>query len=340
MKILDKINHLKVSTALALTLAFALTGCGVAGENINPTSQTEASQSQETRSRLDSKYTTNSPDVLNLQLDSNAQKDSYIKISDEGKISFKSIGFIEETPDGLIAAEGEKLFAINYQNDSTYPAEFTYEIDGTTKKFDDSETNVLSAGTVIISALESNNIILNVSTNNITQSVDFKTGERLSRDIAESWYLNDGIGKFKDTVVDSTLKSKAGKTLTTTDNYVEAIKTPFDSNADEGKGWADGGKKSWIIVTAKNTSFDFNADVDEMDRVSKTILTDTGGNTYVGKVDGGSLFSEEMTITFKVPSNVNEFDIHNEHSFNINSWGDTVDTVVNQKSKTTKLTFS
>lgn len=215
------------------------------------------------------------------------ENDNDLKLVDrasarDGSYVLYDSGTIEKTPSGKQAAEGEELIYIQSRTflpDQIGPLPVEVLIDG--QMIDKVElTREFKA--LIVSAPVGADVALRFTyadNPNVFQSIDVKTGERLSKGQAEAWYQMrfPYLDEQNHDRTDTQVFDDGSKAIFKVQG-LEVRYTPFTS----AKGWADDGKAAWLVISTGEPEFtypggslyDVDCSITATDEVGKTYHTD------------------------------------------------------------------
>lgn len=237
-------------------------------------------------------------------------------------------------------AEGEKFHVINYLfSGSASQTSYSGETVGNkvSVSVNGSQTELKEPlspeGAILVSAPDGADITINIQSNNVTQSIDMLTAERKTEGIADVWYT-ETIGTLTDPSVNET--AIVGKnTVTLSYNVNSAFRTAYMDK--EGFGWADNGRKSWVVLDMTTAKWTVNG-ADPTNKKDIARLVDSKGNQY-DPVSAMKSFDAEGQVVFLVPADENSFTLHTENYADITYFGDIVGNTGNIVKDQVKITF-
>lgn len=250
--------------------------------------------------------------------------------TNDTRFTVKAYGQLDENPNGLPAAEGEVFHAIHYSQVS--PAvynieepEVTFAVDGVANT---DEIWLRPTGTLILSAPENAEITINITTYDVSQSMNFKTAERLSNGIVEAWY-----SPYEGEITNPLINKPAGTgNASIAMNLIWAVRTPYEEILE----WADDGKQTWVIVEAENMGWETGANT-IIDETNNAWLTDDKGTIY--KL-ANSRETEDITrMIFMVPTDVKNLNFHTSHSGKIMNGDEMVENIPEFTINESMITF-
>lgn len=316
---MKKILGYTAGLSLVAVLATGMTACG----NKAPEPNTQASPSASTSpsqavQREDKGYTAVYSDKLALKDKKEFSDNNYLRVGDDNDFKITAYGFLDTDQQQKSPADGEVFHAINY----TYkpvtagynedPPKVTLTLDGETKTL---SAGLSKEGTLLVSAPKDDDIELNIQRDGVTQTIDFKNAERKTKDIAQAWY-EPSEGKLTDANV--SLNANVDQyTATLKYTVKDAVRTAYDPA--ENLGWADNGKKAWVILDITTPEWTVSKDsLLKTNRESKISLKDAKGNSYPSVVSNDG---DKAKVAFEVPVDMNDFTLHTENSTDIESYG-------------------
>lgn len=204
----------------------------------------------------------------------------------------------EYNTDRRIAPEGKKFFA--------------FEVDGLLRDATvrvGSETYPVNQERFAVAGSPDDNIVLVYEVDGVTQELDLLTGERLSKGVAEDWYSGTELAastrEFSTSV--NTPKGPARWEGTVEDVQV----TPWTDEL----GWAEGGKKSWVIFTLGTTEWRSDGSwYGVINPSTDATLRDAEGNVYSSVQKDGSALAGDQRVIFQVPAGGTGYDLVFESS--------------------------
>jgi hypothetical protein len=336
---MKKILGYTASLSLVALLATGMTGCG----NNSPGSNNQASPSASATptaevQREDRGYMAAYADKLALKDKKEFSDDNYLRVGEDNDFKITAYGFLETDQQQKSPADGEVFHAINYTYkpvDVPYnqdPPKVTLTVNGETKAL---STGLSKEGTLLVSAPKDDGIELNIQRDGVTQTIGFKDAERKTKDIAQAWY-EPSEGKLTDANVklDTAI---SGYTATLKYTVKDAVRTAYDP-ADK-LGWADNGKKAWVILNLDNPKWTVSKDsVTKSYKESKITLKDAKGKEYTAVTSSAS-GSEETKAAFEVPVDMNDFTLHTENSVELDLFGKTIGTTDVLTADQVKISF-
>ncbi len=265
-----------------------------------PTKKTTASPKN-----ADPKFIESSIDKLPLDNEKVFTSDGFlVTTANDTRFTLKSYGQTKTNSEGLLPAEGEVFHAFQfyYDSPSVYNIDepiVTFIIDGITYN---PELKWMEVGqTLVVSAPEDAEIAINIQTEEIKQSMNLKTGERISKGIADIWY-----GPYEGLPSPKSVSEAVGKYGHVDMTLVWAAKTLYDEEA----GWSDGGKKTWVLAqldTTKMTAKGYSL----KDEINNAWLTDENGNKY--ELAYSRDIFDGTRLLFLVPPDVHVLTLHTSH---------------------------
>lgn len=316
---MKKILGYTAGFSLVAVLATGMTGCGINSPQPNDQISSSASSSPEPEVQREEKgYMAAYSDKLALKDKTDFTDDNYLRVGDDNDFKITAYGFLETNQQQKAPADGEVFHAINYSYDPVStgynedPPKVTLTVDGETKTI---PTGLTKEGTLLVSASKDDDIELNIQRDGVTQTIDFKNAERKTKDIAQAWYL-PSEGKLTDANVslDTTVDQYTANLKYT---VKDAVRTPYD--AADNLGWADNGKKAWVIISITTPEWTISKDsLLKTNRESKISLKDSKGNSYPSVVSNDG---DNATVAFEVPADMNDFTLHTENSTDVESYG-------------------
>lgn len=334
-------NILGYTAGLSLfaILATGVTACGNNSPEPNPQASSSASASSNPAvQREDKGYTATYSDKLALKDKKEFSDENYLRVGDDNDFKITAYGFLDTDQQQKTPADGEVFHAINYTYkpvDVGYnqdPLKVTLTVDGETKAL---SAGLSKEGTLLVSAPKDDHIELNIQRDGLTQTIDFKNAERKTKDIAQAWY-EPSEGKLTDANV--TLNATVDQyTATLKYTVKDAIRTAYDPA--DNLGWADNGKKAWVILKLDNPKWTVSKDsVTKSYKERKITLKDSKGKEYeaITSSDSGS---EETKAAFEVPVDMNDFTLHTENSVELDLFGKTIGATDVLTSDQVKISF-
>lgn len=333
---MKKILGSAVSVSIITMLSLSITGCSPQESN-NPSPAPAVSATADPETPKEEKgFVASYQTKMSLQDEKKFTDNNYLKVGTDNKFSINASGFLEQDKENKAPADGEKFHAINYSYDlldlayDEKPPVVTFTIDGKTR---DVNQNLFKEGTLLVSAPENASIDINIQRDGVTQTIGFKDAERKSEGIADTWYQTSQ-GKITDASVSLPVTVKE-YTATLKYTVKEAVRTPYDSH--DSLGWADNGKKTWIILDIDSPEWTVNnSTITKADQEGKISLKDSNGKTYtpVSAKDNTS-----NKVAFEVDPDQTNFTVHTENSMTLNSFGQNVGTTGTVTSDAVKISF-
>lgn len=239
-----------------------------------------------------------------------------------------------------LPAEGEKFYVINYlfsgvSSQTSYSGETTGDkvsvnVDG--KKIE-LEQPLSPEGALLISAPDKAEIIIDIQSNGITQSIDMMTAERTTEGVADVWYAETAGTVSEPSVNEPVVVGKNTVTLAYTVN--DAFRTAYMDKA--GMGWADNGRKAWVVLDMTKAKWTVNG-ADPTNKKDIAYLVDSKGNKYAPVSAMGS-YDDEGQVVFLAPADETSFTLHTENYADITYFGDIVGNTGNIIKDQVKINF-
>lgn len=324
-------KHLGI-LAISLSLMFGATSCATpepAPSDPAATTSFDSTPSIPAENRVPQSYVgvaMESPDAENRV----TIEDGELIVDNERALSLTSHGTVDTIPNNRAgespASDDEVFHVITYdiigsqgedwvdRNDPLNQAQVS--INGELM----SDELLLADGSsaILVSAPEDAELFLEVATDGIAQQIDLRTGERLSKGIAEAWYTSDSA-KIEGREVKETV-TEDGATGTLSYAYNQAVaKTPWT----EHYGWADEGKSAWVIVNIdQQPTWELAGDgsVSVPDEDHQWTLLDEAGNEYSPDEE----LIADYILRFKVPAEGNTYTLKTSITDTITSIGETI----------------
>jgi uncharacterized lipoprotein YehR (DUF1307 family) len=323
-----------VSISIVSILSMSLVGCGPSqssqtNENSTPSASATAETPKEEKGLVRS-YDTK----LSLREAKEFDDDNYLRIGTNNELKISSSGYLDKSQEEKDPAGGEKFHAINYTykaiENSKAPAKITLTINGSTKPLVGS---LYKEGTLLVSAPENAEIELSIQIDGVTQTIGFKDAKRKTKGVAETWYQSP-VGKLTDANV--SIPVNVAKYVATLNYTVkDATRTPY--SASETLGWADNGKKTWVIIEIDTPEWTISKDsITKTKRENKISLKDAQGNSYAPIVSNSGSKSQ---IAFAVDPKLTDFTLHTESSVSLDLFGESVGATGPVVSDQVKISF-
>lgn len=314
---MKKLSLSVVTLSTVAVLSLGLTGCGNKVTS-TPEQTSSVSASPTVSLARSSAGQINIADTeLALQNEKKFTEDNAIVTSEKSKFTVSAAGTLNQY-NNFAAAEKEQFYGFVYNSTLDNTTKVTYTVNGVT----DNNTYKLSGnGTIVISAPKDATIIANIQSNSLTQTIDLVNGKRTSVDLAKAWYVKNTVAKVDDGVI--TIPVSTGKfNFTFKSSVASADKTA--STTIDGLGWADGGKKTWIIVSGDSLEFAKNGGSAYTANMKQSItLKDSKGATYKPENKAVNSFSDTYTVAFLVPdATENNYTVTLDASADVSDFGE------------------
>lgn len=252
-----------------------------------------------------------------LQSEMRFTDDNFLITQENEKITINAYGKLDtvafkEGEEAKKPAEGEVFHAINYISTTGTQVKPSLDVDG---KAITLSKKLSGEGTLIVSAPEEAKIILNLASNDLTQSIDFKTAERTSIGVADVWYRGTE-GTITNGTVSETFAIQ-GKNVVLDYAVTKATRTAYSPT----NKWADAGKSAWVVIDGKKPAWKIpdNGGTDNV--TQKFTLKDATGKEYA-LVETPESSTDSMHLEFKVPANVDSYILKLDSSADITYFGE------------------
>lgn len=327
MNIFSKIGALSLAALILSGTVACSPQSGPGDTNTTPT------VSEAPIERAEKEYAAVIDHKLTVKDSKKLSEDNFLATGENEKFTIAEYGILDKLDvkgtGAVSAAENEVFHAVNYTAEGISAAKVSYDVDGTTKTFDEP---LLPTGTIIISAPKEAELILNLQVNDLTQSIDLTTGERTTKGIADAWYGNIA-GKITDGIVskDEPIKDKIVNLSYSVASAKKTAYTPL------GK-WADGGKSAWVVIDGTDAKWNIPESAYGKGGTDKFTLTDENGKEYTPASADNNSYSEQLHLEFKVPADADSFTLNSENYTEIMYFGKSQGSVTS-KSSQVKISF-
>lgn len=316
--------------SLAALMLTGVTACSPAG------SQPEIQQTTEDTTPKAEKGVHNVLDrKLTVKDEVKFSENNYLALSEKEKFTIDAYGTIEQLAfevngESLKPAKDEVFHAINYTSTAA-GSKASFDVNGTTTII---EQPLGATGTLVISAPQDAEILLNLESNDLTQTITFKTAERTTEGLADVWYKKT-VGKVSEGIVSSSAVLQE-KTVKLDYTISDATRTAYSTT----NKWADGGKSSWIILDGKKPEWSVPNSGSPDNQSTKFTLLDDKGTEYIVESDSSEgSYSDEMRLEFKVPPTVDSFTLKSISNSDVSYWGKIVGKVPTITTEQVKISF-
>lgn len=314
--------------------AFMLTGV-TACETPTPAAPEIQQPAEDTTPKAEKGVTNVLDSKLSVQNEVKFAEENYLALDGKEKFTIDAYGTVDKAVfevngESLKPADGEVFHAINYTSTSSVSGA-SYDVDGTTAII---EQPMGATGTIVISAPQGAEIILNLESNDLTQSINLKTAERTTKGLADVWYKKT-IGKVSEGIVSSSAVLQ-DKTVKLDYSVSEATRTAY---SDTGK-WADGGKSAWVILDGTKPEWTVpNNGSPDNQNTTFTLIDDKGAEYALESDSSEGSYGEEMRLEFKVPPTVDSLTLKSVSNSNVSYWGEIVGKVPTITTNQVKVSF-
>lgn len=275
---------------------------------------------------------------LDLQDEKTFSENNFLVLGQNSKFTVNAAGWVQEDKSKKQAASGERFHAFTFtsslpqrsaSNTAVIPKP-SLEVDGKTV---DISGQMFSGGTIVVSAPENAEIILNMEMDGVKQSMNLKTAERTSKGVGDVWYTA-GAGQISDGNISKPVQI-GGNTVTLKASFSDPVLTAY--SADSKLGWAENGTKAWLIVSYVKPEWDVPGNAIPKNQSSTLGLIDSKGKSYapINLEDSNG----DTQVAFLVPETERSFTMHTENSADIDDFGKVVASTGNVVLDQPKITF-
>lgn len=320
----------KPRTIIAATLSTMFIVGLLAGgyeELIYSEPQRQSSQSQEENQdylfsgeQAKSNFVELTPESIQIEEESRFDLDTFLITGEGGsKLVLDYYGKVFTNSAGDLPAYDEVFHAFHLSYDSnnithSTPTTLSVSVDGKTYHPDLSWDETIS-NTITVSAAEDAEILLNIQTEEIKQSINVKTGERVSKGIADVWY-----NPYDSVITPEKIFKPMGETANIDMRLSFAWKKLYDMEA----GWADGGKQAWVQVQTHGNHLQAG-NYTIQNEVNKAWLTDEKGTRYELKTSRDMYNGTQLV--FLIPADAKTLTLHTVHGGTVMNGAEIVEVI-------------
>jgi hypothetical protein len=319
---MKKLSLSVITLSTVAVLSLGLTGCGnKVTSTPEPMSSVSASPTV-SLARSSAGQINIAATELALQNEKKFTENNVIVTGEKTKFTVSAAGDLA-TYDNFAAAENEQFYGFVYNSTLDNQTNVTYTVNGVTDK---TIYPLSGNGTIVISAPKDATIIANIQNNSLTQTIDLVNGKRTSTDLAQAWYEKNTVAKVTDGLV--SVPVSAGEFNFTFKSSVTSADKTAATDVDN-LGWADGGKKTWIVVTGDSLEFaKTGGSASTSSQKQGITLTDSKGATYKPANKNVNPFSDTYTVAFLVPDAAEKnYTIKLDASADVSDFGESKGTV-------------
>jgi hypothetical protein len=332
---MKKVSKITAILSFSTILALSLSSCTTSHETHNGTPTPSPSVSASNVPREPSGDIGSYKGTSEIKDPKKFSDNNYLATSVTKRFTITETGTVEKDKLGMLPAEGEIFHAVNYTYNQPGATEkdpgISVTIDGKTQPV---VTPLNEKGFLTISAPEKAEVLLNLKVDGVTQSINLDTAERKSLGIADAWY-GPTEGKVENGKVSNVVNVNNIKP-TLEYSVLSATRTPYV--AIEDLGWADEGKKTWVVIDITPATWKLTGS-DSLRGSSKASLIDADGNSYSATVLTEGVSVDNNKLAFKVPVDKTSFKVLTENSSDFEGWGNNTGNTGIVKIDQVKITF-